>query len=108
MPLSLAERFGANATLQNGILSVSIADLAAVGLDSADPNADQLLASLILLNELNQPAEAANNPSLGIVISAGFKTFSSRGDATHLEIQKTISFFVPDTTSGVDPDELVS
>ncbi|NET09105.1 MAG: hypothetical protein F6K16_31255 [Symploca sp. SIO2B6] len=108
MPLTLQQRFGENATLSNGKLQITITDLAAVGLDVTQPNADQILASLILINQQNQPATATEDPTVGVTIADSFKTFSTRGEQSQLEYQKTVSLYVPDTTSTVDPDDLVS
>ncbi|NEQ78562.1 MAG: hypothetical protein F6K23_39580 [Okeania sp. SIO2C9] len=107
MPLTLQQRFGASATLSNGKLQITIADLAAVGLDVTQPNADQILASLILLNIENQPATASEDPTVGVIIADSFKTFASRGEQSQLEYQKTLSLYTADPTSAIDPDDLV-
>ncbi|NEP01259.1 MAG: hypothetical protein F6K58_21890 [Symploca sp. SIO2E9] len=108
MSLTLQNRFGANATLSNGTLQIKLSDLAVSGLDTSAPSADQILATLILLSQQNQPATATDDPTIGLVIADSFKTFATRGEQSQLEYQKTVSLYVSDTTSTVDPDDLVS
>ncbi|NER26451.1 MAG: hypothetical protein F6J89_02190 [Symploca sp. SIO1C4] len=107
MTLTLQQRFGANATLSNGTLQIKLSDLTTAGLDATAPNADQILASLILMSQQNQPTNVSEDPSVGVTITDSFKSFALRGEESQLEYQKTVSFYVADSTSAIDPDDLV-
>lgn len=112
MALTLIQRFGANAAIANGVLSVRLADLASAGLDIANPTADAILGALILLNKNNQPTDAATNATVGVVILPGatepFKAFVTRGTARQIEYQYPVSLYSNDTTAvNLDPDNIV-
>lgn len=105
--MDITQRFGTNASVTGGVLSIELTDLATVGLDAASPSADQIFAALILLNLANQPVGAADDISVGVTVEAGFKSFLDRNGTTQLERQYTCSLYTPDTTGDIDPDDVV-
>lgn len=46
--LTLQQQFGANASISGGILSITLADLTAVGLNEANPSPADIAAALVL------------------------------------------------------------
>lgn len=113
MPLTVPQRFGARAAITNGILSINLADLAAVGLDIANPSADAIFGALVILSRNSQPTDAATNPTIGVVVLPGatepFKAFVTRGTTRQIEYQYPVSLYSNDTTGvTLDPDNIVS
>lgn len=108
--LTLQQQFGANAAIANNILSIHLTDLTAVGLTGSLPSPAEIAAALILHWKANQGANAADDPTIGVVVNEGYgagKTFAIRGDQKQLEYQYEISIYTPDTTSSLDPDSVV-
>lgn len=112
MPLTVQQRFGANAAIATGVLSIRLSDLAAVGLDLTNPSADAIFGALVLLNRNNQPIDAATNATIGVVVIPGggdpFKAFVTRGTARQIEYQYPVSLYSNDVTAvNLDPDNIV-
>ena len=104
--------FGAGAAQTSSTLTISKADLAAVGLVASSSNtAESLLASIVKLaaNTLTQ-AGYDSNLDQSIVVAPGFGGFTSRDDGTgtfveYLQKQDTVTYSVPDTT-GLNVNDL--
>ena len=105
MGLTLAQRFGTGATLSGGTLSVNITNL--TGLTSATATPDQIFAAMILHNKAIQPANAADDATVGVTIDDPFKSFS-RNDT---QVQHSYSVNLYESAGAIaalDPDNVVS
>lgn len=107
--LTLAQQFGANATISSGVLSIQLSDLTGVGLNGSSPSASDISAALIMLWERNQPTNADTDPTVGILVSKDFtpKQFTTRGDVSQIEYRYSVYAYTPDSTSTLDPDSVV-
>jgi len=110
--LTLTQQFGTNASISNGVLSITLADLAAVGLNGSSPSPADIAAALVLLWKANQGSSASDDPTVGVVVAESFvsKQFVSRGTTNpvaQIEYQYAVSIFTPDSTSALDPDSVV-
>ncbi|MBE9125596.1 MULTISPECIES: hypothetical protein [unclassified Coleofasciculus] len=113
MSLTIQQRFGVNSSLVNQELRIILSDLTAVGLEGSSPTADQILDAILQLSLLNQPQNAVDDPTIGIVVAESLlnKAFVQRGTTEagkQIEYQKTVSSYVLDTITDYDPDNLVS
>lgn len=131
MALTLAQRFGTNATIDvttpsSPKLVISLTDLkpspdgdltGAEGIDDVsvinntnkDEYSDKLFTALFLLSKQNQPAED-NDETVGVYISPPFglnKTFVTRNNVTQQQHFYTINFYTPDNTPGLDADDVI-
>jgi hypothetical protein len=104
---TLAQVFGSNAVQDANTLTISKADLTAVGLTiSADNTAESLLVALLKIWQLQlTEANQESNPEQGITIEAGFPTFVSRNNQQYRQDSKTINIQKIDTSTDVDPDD---
>lgn len=104
---TLLDLFGANASITSGVLSVTLADFTDVGLDGASPDPTDIAAALVLKWKATQVDGSETDPTVGLVVQDEFKSFLLRGDQSHLEYQYPVSLYIPDTTSTLDPDDVV-
>jgi hypothetical protein len=109
MPLTLQQAFGANATLANGVLTISLADYPA--LNTANPSASKALAA-ILLGIHDRTKTLTEDPTVGVAGDEGFgtnKTFVTRGDPPIAQIQNQVTFnlYRNDTETTLDPDDVI-
>lgn len=105
--LTLQQQFGANATLSGGILSISLVDLTAIGLNNSSPSASEIAAALILLWKQNQGTEAANDATIGVVVGDATKSFGFADRANQIQHQFPVSLYVSDSSGTIDPDNVI-
>lgn len=105
--LTLQQQFGTNAAISSGVLSITLADLAAVGLNNSSPSPADIAGALVLLWKTNQGASADQDPTIGVVVSDPFPAFATRGSSSQIQYQYPVSLYVPNTTSAIDPDNIV-
>jgi hypothetical protein len=102
---TLAQVFGDNATQDSSNLTISKADLAAIGLTAqSDNTAESLFVALMLkaasyLNETNQ----ATNPDIQITVSEGFGSLVTRNNQSYRQYQYTVELQKLDIATAVDP-----
>lgn len=104
---TLADLFGASASLSGGVLSITLGDFSGVGLDNASPDPTDIAAALILYWQSTQATDADTDPTNGLVVNNEFKSFLTRGDSPQIEYQYPVSLYVADTTASLDPDNVV-
>lgn len=109
MALTLQQHFGANAAINAGVLSITLANLSGVGLNGANPSPADIAAALVLFWKTNTPTDAANDKTIGVVVADSFspKSFVTRGDESQIEYQYILSAYTSDSTSALDPDNVV-
>ncbi len=103
--ITLAQAFGANAAINAGVLSITIADFADVGLSNASPSASELLTAILLKVRASQDSTSQEDIERGVYIGDPYNTIS-RSD-TQLERQYPFSVFTPLNISALDPDDVV-
>lgn len=128
MGLTLVQRFGSGATIDNStpsdpILKIKLNSLkntgdggdisnsqglnTAITPSNADANADRIFASLFLLSKQNQPT-ANNTDTLGVFIDNPTKNFTTRNIQEQIEISYPTNFYIASTGGVLDPDDVVS
>lgn len=103
--LTLAQVFGANASLSAGVLTVNLADLVATGLTDTSTSPSEILTAIVLNVKNNQSATAADDTEVGVVVGDPYRMIS-RSD-TQLETQYPLSIYTPLNISALDPDDVV-
>jgi hypothetical protein len=106
---TLVQIFGSNATQDVNSITISKADLAAVGLTaSASNSAESLLTAIALLAKtyLTQ-TNFDSNIDQSIYIDTGFSSFTTRGtnNDQYRTDQLTVTLAKVDTQSSFDPDD---
>lgn len=102
---TLVQIFGDNATQDSDYLTISKADLAAIGLTASSSNtAESLFVALMLkaatyLTETNQ----TTNNDIQVTISEGFGSLVTRNNQSYRQYQYTIEMQKLDTTTAVNP-----
>ena len=106
--LTIQQRFGTNATLSAGVLTIQLSDLTSVGLDASSPTSSQILAALVLLSKGNEPINAADDPTIGATIADPFKSFVVRSGTDQIQHQYSINLYETDNSTNLDPDNIIS
>lgn len=103
--LTIPQVFGATAAVSGGVLSVSLADLAAVGLTNATPTASEIFTALLLRLVSQQTAASLDDVEVGVYIGDPF--ISVVRTNTQLERQFPVSVFTPFSAATLDPDDVI-
>jgi hypothetical protein len=102
--LTIQEQCGSSATIADGVLSITLAEL---GLDNANPSSSQVIGALILKRRELQSPTATEDATIGCVVDAPFLGFA-RNDA-QINASFTVNLYrIAPATSISDPDEIVS
>ncbi|MGI2903330.1 hypothetical protein [Tolypothrix sp. VBCCA 56010] len=102
---TLAQVFGDNATQDSSNLTISKADLAAIGLTASSSNtAESLFVALMLkaaryLNETNQ----STNNDIQVTINEGFGSLVTRNNQSYRQYQYIVEMQKLDTATAVNP-----
>lgn len=106
---SLQEVFGSGATQTASVLTISKADLQAVGLTpSANNSAESLFVALLLLQTNTLTTERqSTNPEQSITIEAAITGDSlvNRNNQSYRQSPYTVNLQTLDTFTGIDPDD---
>lgn len=105
--LTLQQQFGTNASIASGTLSIKLADLAAVGLNSNSPTPAKIASALVLLWKQNQGSDADQDISIGLVVGTPQINIAYRGTTQQIEYQHPVSIYTPNNLGGLDPDEVI-
>lgn len=112
---TIAQSFGANAVLTpaatGGTLEIALDDLAALtGLNPAAPSPSQLVAALVILwgKSTNKDLEE-DDATVGWLVEESYRSFTLRGEPAvrQEQIEYSISFFRQDSSTPLDPDEVI-
>lgn len=104
--LTLIQQCGADATISNGVLSITLSQ---IGLDSATPTSSQLLGALILRRRSLMTDALSNDPTVGCSIGEPFSGLATRGNRQQAEQQYTVSLYKDVSNELVvisDPDDI--
>lgn len=104
---TLEELFGTNATNDGATLSISIADLVSVGLDSGASYTPVKIAAALVKLWHSSTSDKIDDPTVGLVIGDPFLSLYTRGDDLQRVYQYPCSFYVPDAGEALDPDLVV-
>ncbi len=99
--------FGSNATQSASQLTISKADLAAVGLTASATNTpESLLAAIVALAQVTLTEVAYDaNLDQSIIITDGTDSLVTRNSVTYRQSTKTMEFFKLDNSGTFDPDD---
>ncbi|WP_346291607.1 hypothetical protein [Sphaerothrix gracilis] len=103
--LTASQLFGSSATLTSSTLTISLADLAATGLDGASPSASQVAAALVKHWQTNTAGKQDDSEAGVYVGDAPF--FALARNNTQIEQQYAVSFYRSAGNISTDPDEVV-
>jgi hypothetical protein len=127
MSLTLAQRFGTNAVVDDSVptapkLIIELTDLQPSpngdiqnrGIDDAtlisstngNDYADKIFTALFILSKQKQPPED-NDETVGFYINDPFKSITTRNNISQIQFNYAVNFYIPDTTSELDADSVV-
>lgn len=93
---------GGEITSGNGIDDVSLITIATL-----DEYASKIKFSIDAMHLQKQPAEDTD-PTNGSYVEQGRKRFSTRTNVTQILHEYTTFYYTPDTSSDLDPDDIVT
>lgn len=104
---TLQQVFGANATQTATTLTITKADLSAVGLtQNANNTAESLFVGLLLLaKSYLTDASLNSNPDQSISIVDSFDSLVTRGTNQYRQKTYSVNLQKLDAASGIDPDD---
>ena len=107
MPITLAQLFGPNATQDATTLTISKADLAAVGLNPlADNPAQGLFVGIFLMAaQILTDANQALDPTQLVTLGRDFDSLTTRDGNTYTRVGYSCNFDKLTPTITIDPDD---
>ena len=104
---TLQQIFGANATQTATTLTISKADLAAVGLSASATNTAESLFVGIMLLAANYLTEAnqQTNPDIQVTVVDSFQSLTTRNNQQYRQKTYSLNLQKLDASVGIDPDD---
>jgi len=103
--LTIQQQYGASATLNGGILSITLSE---IGLDTLNPTTSQIDGAILLRRKSLLPADATNDPTIGTTIGDPFAGIATRGEVQQIEQQYSVSLYkTAGDLSISDPDQIL-
>lgn len=103
--LTLAQVFGANASVTSGVLEITLADFSSVGLTGVTPTASEIFTAIMLQIVASQTPTSQEDLDVGVFIGEPFISVVRNNE--QLDRSFPVSVFTPFSASTLDPDDVI-